>query len=47
MSQQALGVRRSPQIVRLHRIPVSVVAALGFLAAAAFTVLNPVVARTA
>ena len=41
MSQQALDLRRSTQIVRRHKILVGIVLALGMLAGSAFAVLNP------
>ena len=48
MSEQALNVRRSAQIVRRHRILVAIVTALGLLAGVAYAVLTPpVLASTA
>jgi capsular polysaccharide biosynthesis protein len=48
MSQQALDLRRSIQIVRRHRVFVVVVVALGILGGAAYAVLKPpMVAATA
>ena len=41
MSQQALDLRRSVQIVRRHKILVGIVVALGILAGAAYAVLKP------
>ena len=41
MSQQALDLRRSSQIVRRHKILVGVVVALGILGGAAYAVLKP------
>jgi capsular polysaccharide biosynthesis protein len=41
MSQQALDLRRSMQIVRRHRVFVVVVVALGILGGAAYAVLRP------
>ena len=41
MSQQALDLRRSMQIVRRHKILVGIVVALGILAGAAYAVLKP------
>ncbi len=41
MSQQALNLRRSAQIVRRHRVLVGSVAALGLLAGGAYAALNP------
>jgi capsular polysaccharide biosynthesis protein len=41
MSQQALDLRKSLQIVRQHKILMSIVVALGFLAGAAYGVLKP------
>ena len=41
MSEQALDLRRSLQIVRRHKIIVGVCAALGLLAGAGYTLLNP------
>ena len=41
MSQQALDLRRSVQIVRRHKILVGIVMALGLLAGAGYAVLNP------
>jgi capsular polysaccharide biosynthesis protein len=41
MSQQALDLRRSMQIVRRHKILVGTVMALGLLAGGAYAVLNP------
>lgn len=41
MNGQALDFRRSAQIVRRHKILVGAVAALGLLAGAGYTVLNP------
>jgi capsular polysaccharide biosynthesis protein len=41
MSEQALDLRRSLQIVRRHRTIVGVVAALGLLGGIAFALLNP------
>ena len=41
MSEQALDLRRSLQIVRRHKIIVGIVAVLGLLAGVAYTVLNP------
>src|SRR6266702_3196578 len=41
MSQQALDVRRSVQIVRRHKILVGIAVALGLLAGAGYAVLNP------
>ena len=41
MSEQALNLRRSAQIVRRHRILVGVVTALGLLLGAAYSVLTP------
>ena len=41
MSGQALDLRRSAQIVWRHKALVSVVAAIGLMAGAAYTVLNP------
>ena len=41
MSQQALDLRRSVQIVRRHKILVAIVVALGVLAGGAYAVLNP------
>jgi capsular polysaccharide biosynthesis protein len=41
MSQQALDLRRSVQIVRRHKILVGIVTALGLLAGAGYAVLNP------
>ena len=41
MSQQALDLRRSVQMVRRHRLLVGIMVALGVLAGGAFAVLNP------
>jgi capsular polysaccharide biosynthesis protein len=41
MSQQALDLRRSMEIVRRHRLLVGIMAALGFLAGGAYAVLEP------
>jgi len=41
MSEQALDLKRTMQIVRRHWIAVTVIAALGLLAGAAFGLLNP------
>jgi capsular polysaccharide biosynthesis protein len=41
MSQQVLDVRRSVQIVRRHKVLVSVMVALGIAAGCAYSVLNP------
>ena len=41
MSQQALDLRRSVQIVRRHRILVASAAVLGILAGGAYAKLNP------
>ena len=41
MSQQALDLRRSMQIVRRHKILVGIVVALGILGGAAYVVLKP------
>ena len=41
MSQQALDLRRSIQIVRRHKILVGVVVALGILAGGAYAELHP------
>jgi capsular polysaccharide biosynthesis protein len=41
MSQQALDLRRSMQIVRRHKVLVGVVVVLGILGAAAYAVLKP------
>ena len=41
MSQQALDLRRSIQIVRRHKLLVGITAALGLLAGGAYAVLNP------
>ena len=41
MSQQALDLRRSAQIVRRHKILVGIVVTLGILAGGAYAVLNP------
>ncbi len=41
MSEQALDLSRSVQIVRRHKIIVGVLAVLGLLAGAGYTVLNP------
>ncbi len=41
MSQQALNLRRSAQIVRRHRVLVGIAAALGILAGGAYAALNP------
>jgi capsular polysaccharide biosynthesis protein len=41
MSQQALDLRRSVQIVRRHKILVGIVVALGILGGAAYAVLKP------
>lgn len=41
MSEQALNVRRSAQIVRRHRILVAIVTALGLLLGVAYAVLTP------
>ena len=40
MSQQALDLRRSTQIVRRHKILVGIVVILGILAGGAYAVLN-------
>ena len=41
MSQQALDLRRSAQIVRRHKILVGIVVALGLLIGGAYAMLNP------
>src|SRR5690348_13375527 len=41
MSEQALDLRRSLQLVRRHKIAVGICVALGFFGGAAFTVLRP------
>ena len=41
MSQQALDLRRSMQIVRRHKVLVGMVVALGMLGGAAYAVLKP------
>ena len=41
MSQQALDLRRSTQIVRRHKVLVGIVVALGILGGAAYAVLKP------
>jgi capsular polysaccharide biosynthesis protein len=41
MSQQALDLRRSAQIVRQHKVLVGIVVALGILGGAAYAVLKP------
>ena len=41
MSQKALDLRRSMQIVRRHKVLVGIVVALGILGGAAYAVLNP------
>src|SRR5690348_8151361 len=41
MSEQALVLRRSVQIVRRHKFTVVIAAALGLVAVVAFTVLRP------
>ncbi len=41
MSQQALDLRRSIQIVRRHKLLVGIVLVLGLLAGGAYAVLNP------
>ena len=41
MSQQALDLRRSMQIVRRHKVLVGVVVALGILGGGAYAVLKP------
>ena len=41
MSQQALDLRRSVQIVRRHKVLVGVMVALGLLAGGAYAALNP------
>ena len=41
MSQQALDLRRSIQIVRRHKLLVGIMVALGLLAGGAYAVLNP------
>ena len=41
MSQQALDLRRSMQIVRRHKVLVGIVVALGILGGAAYAVLKP------
>ena len=41
MSQQALDLRRSVQIVRRHKILVGIMVALGLLAGGAYASLNP------
>ena len=41
MSQQALDLRRSIQIVRRHRLLVGVFVVLGILLGCAYSVLNP------
>jgi capsular polysaccharide biosynthesis protein len=41
MSEQALDLRRSVQIVRRHKFTVGIAAALGLVAGVAFTVLRP------
>ena len=41
MSQKALDLRRSVQIVRRHKILVAVAVALGVLAGGAYAMLNP------
>ena len=41
MSQQALDLRRSIQIVRRHRLLVGIMVALGLLVGGAYAVLNP------
>ena len=41
MSQQALDLRRSIQIVRRHKVLVAVAVALGILAGGAYAMLNP------
>ncbi len=46
MSQQALDLRRSIQIVGRHRLLVGIAAALGLLAGVAYAVLNPPMATS-
>ena len=41
MSQQALDLRRSIQIVRRHKLLVGIMVALGLLAGGAYAVLKP------
>ena len=41
MSQQALDLRRSIQIVRRHKLLVGIMVALGLLAGGAYAVLHP------
>ena len=41
MSQQALDLRRSVQIVRRHKILVGIMVALGLLVGAAYAALHP------
>ena len=41
MSQEALDLRRSIQIVRRHKLLVGIMVALGLLAGGAYAVLNP------
>lgn len=47
MSERALDLRRSVQIVRRHKVLVCVVMVLGFLAGGAYAVLNPPVLTSA
>ena len=47
MSQQALDLRRSVQIVRRHKMLVSAVTALGILAGGAYATLRPAAAHAA
>lgn len=46
MSQQALDLRRSIQIVRRHRLLVGIIVALGILAGGAFAALHPPLATS-
>src|SRR5208282_477404 len=46
MSQQALDLRRSIQIVRRHKLLVGITVALGLLAGGAYAVLDPPLATS-